>query len=90
MSNRSIRCPNFVDAYLLGAWHLAYNLTAKLPETPEPMKVYFPKYGKRLGIKQEWYYIATEFLKDGIRKNPRDYRVYFDLGYGIYENKLLI
>ena len=80
--------PNFVDAYLLGAWHLAYNLTAKLPETPEPMKVYFPKYDKRLGVKQEWYYVAAEFLKDGIRKNPRDYRVYFDLGYGIYENKL--
>ena len=80
--------PNFVDAYLLGAWHLAYNLTAKLPDTPEPVKVFHPKYKKRLGIKEEWYYVAADFLKDGIRKNPRDYRVYFDLGYAIYENKL--
>ena len=80
--------PNFVDAYLLGAWHLAYNLTAKLPNTPEPMKKFHPKYKKRLGVKEEWYYVATDFLKDGIRKNPRDYRVYFDLGYAIYENKL--
>lgn len=80
--------PNFVDAYLLGAWHLAYNLTAKLPVTPEPQKEFHPKYKKRLGIREEWYYVATDFLKDGIRKNPRDYRLYFDLGYAIYENKL--
>lgn len=80
--------PNFVDAYLVGAWHLAYNLTAKLGETPEPLKKYSPKYKRRLSAKEEWYYIAAEFLKDGIRKNPREYRLYFDLGYAIYESKL--
>ena len=81
--------PNFVDAYLLGAWHLSYNLTAQLPDTPEPVKKFHPKYKKRLGIKEEWYYVAADFLKDGIKKNPRDYRLYFDLGYAIYENKLI-
>ncbi len=80
--------PNFVDAYLLGAWHLAYNLTAKLPDTPEPQKVFSVKYKRRVGPKEEWYFIAADFLKDGIRKNPREYRLYFDLGYGIYETKL--
>ncbi len=80
--------PNFVDAYLLGAWHLAYNLTAKLQNTPEPLKKFYPKYKKRLGIKEEWYYVAADFLRDGIDKNPRDYRLYFDLGFSIYENKL--
>lgn len=80
--------PNFVDAYLLGSWHLAYNITAKLPETPEPQKVWNDKYKKRLGAKEEWYYIAADFLKDGIRNNHRDYRLYFDLGYSIFENKL--
>ncbi len=80
--------PSFVDAYLLGAWQLAYNLTAKLPHTPEPMKEFHPKYKKRLGVREEWYYVAADFLKDGIDKNPRDYRLYFDLGYAIYENKL--
>ena len=80
--------PSFVDAYLLGAWHLAYNLTAKLPDTPEGAKEFHEKYKKRLGYKEEWYYIGADFLKDGIRKNPRDYRLYFDLGYSIYENKL--
>lgn len=80
--------PNFVDAYLLGAWHLSYNLTAMLPDTPEPLKKLHPKYKKRLGVKEEWYYIAADFLKDGARKNPRDYRLYFDLGYAIYLTKL--
>lgn len=78
----------FVDAYLLGAWHMGYNIPAKLPETPEPLKEWHPKYKVRVGLKEEWYYIASDFLKDGIRKNPRDYRLYFDLGYAIYEIKL--
>jgi len=80
--------PNFIDAYLLGSWHLAYNLTAKLPETPEALKEYSEKYKRRLGVKEVWYYVAADFLKDGIRKNPREYKLYFDLGYAIYETKL--
>ena len=80
--------PNFIDAFLLGAWHMAYNITAKLEMTPEPEKEWNPKYNRRLGRKEEWYYIAADFLKDGIRKNPRNYKLYFDLGYGIYDQKV--
>jgi hypothetical protein len=80
--------PNFVDAYLVGAWHLAYNATAKMPDTPEPLKKYYPKYGVRLGEKELYYYLAIDFLKDGIHKNPRNYKLYFDLGFGIYNLKL--
>ena len=80
--------PNFIDAYLLGAWHLAYNATAKMPDTPEPLKKYSPKYGVRMGEKELYYYLAIDFLKDGILKNSRDYRLYFDLGFGIYNLKL--
>ena len=80
--------PHFVDAYLLGAWHLAYNVTSQIAETPEIDKEYSEKYKKRLGKKDFFYYSATDFLKGGIRNNPRDYRIYFDLGYSIYELKL--
>lgn len=80
--------PTFIDAYLLGSWHMAYNITAKLPDTPEPQKEFFEQYNKRLGLKEAWYYRGVEFLKDGIYKNPRDYRLYFDLGYSIFETKL--
>jgi len=80
--------PTFVDAYLLGAWHLAYNITAKMPATPEPLKKYNPKYGVRMGEKEHYYYMAVDFLKDGIWKNPRNYKLNFDLGFAIYNLKL--
>jgi tetratricopeptide (TPR) repeat protein len=80
--------PNFVDAYLIGAWHLAYNLTAQMSETPGYLKEYVPEFGEWVGNKERAYYAAVNFLKDGIRNNPRDYRLYFDLGYAIYDEKL--
>jgi len=80
--------PHFVDAFLLGSWHLAYNQTAKMLDTPEPLKEWHPKYRVRLGEKERYYYLAVDFLKDGIRKNPRNYKLYFDLGFGIYRQKL--
>lgn len=80
--------PEFVDAFLLGAWHLAYNATAQMKDTPEPLKVYYPQYQARLGAKERYYYQGIDFLKDGIRKNPRNYKLYFDLGYAIYQVKL--
>jgi hypothetical protein len=80
--------PTFVDAYLLGAWHLAYNATAKMMDTPEPLKKWNDKYKARVGEKETYYYLAVDFLEDGVRKNPRNYKLYFDLGYGIYNLKL--
>ena len=80
--------PTFVDAYMLGAWHLAYNITAGLPETPESEKIFDPKAGRRIGQKESFYYYAADFLKDGIWNNPKDYRLYFDLGFRIYHEKL--
>ena len=80
--------PNFVDAYQIGAWHLAYNATAHMLDTPEPLKEWNSKYKARIGEKELYYYLGIDFLKDGIRKNPRDYRLYFDLGFAIYNLKL--
>ena len=80
--------PNFVDAYLIGAWHLAYNLTAQMSDTPGYLKEYVPELGAWVGNKERAYYAAANFLKDGIRNNPRDYRLYFDLGYAVYAEKL--
>lgn len=80
--------PNFVEAYLIGAWHLAYNATAKLPDTPQHLKKWNPKYNACLGEKETFYYLGIDFLKRGIRHNPREYKLYFDLGFAIYKNKL--
>jgi len=80
--------PNFVDAYLLGSWHLAYNVTAKMPETPPALKQWHPSYQACVGEKETYYYIAADFLKDGVRNNPRNYKLYFDLGFAVYNEKL--
>lgn len=80
--------PNFVDAYLLGAWHLAYNATAKMADTPQGSKKWDAKHLACVGEKERYYYLAVDFLKDGVQKNPYNYQLYFDLGFEIYKNKL--
>ncbi len=80
--------PHFIDAYLLGAWHVAYNVTAKLDDTPENLKVWSDEYGTCVGEKESFYYWAAEFLQSGIEHNPRNYKLPFDLGFAIYKNKL--
>ncbi len=80
--------PNFVDAYLVGAWHMSYNFTAELPDTPVELRKYDAEYGKRVGEKERLYYMGVNFLLDGIQKNPSNYKLYFDLGFAIYGQKL--
>jgi tetratricopeptide (TPR) repeat protein len=80
--------PQFVDAYLLGSWHLAYNVTAKMQETPYNQRVWNDRHQACIGKKNQYYYFAIEFLRDGISHNEHDYRLYFDLGFGIYKEKL--
>lgn len=80
--------PNFIDAYLLGAWHLGYNATAAMEYTPFPLRKWSDKYQDCLGEQEKYYYLAIDFLKDGIRNNPRNYKLFFDLGFGMYREKL--
>lgn len=80
--------PHFVDAYLLGAWHLSYNVTAKMTDTAQALREWDPEFRACVGEKERYYYIAANFLKDGIRNNPRNYKLYFDLGFAVYSEKL--
>ncbi len=80
--------PSFVDAYLMGAWHLAYNIPAALEFTPEELKEWSERRQRWMGVREHWYFAGVDLLKDGAWNNPRDFRLYFDLGYSIYENKL--
>jgi tetratricopeptide (TPR) repeat protein len=80
--------PGFIDAYLISAWHLAYNVTAKMQDTPPSLRTWHPEYDKCLGKKESYYFGAVEFLKKGIRKNPRSYKLYFELGLTLYKMKL--
>lgn len=80
--------PQFIEAYLVGAWHLSYNATAQMPDTPWPQREWHPVHEQCLGEKERFYYYGIEFLREGIRRNPRNYKLYFDLGFGIYKQKL--
>ncbi|MBW7864816.1 MAG: hypothetical protein H3C30_10445 [Candidatus Hydrogenedentes bacterium] len=80
--------PHFIEAYLIGAWHLAYNATAKMYDTPWAQREWDPRYNACVGEKERYYYLAIDFLKDGIRRNPRNYKLFFDLGFGVYNQKL--
>lgn len=80
--------PNFVEAYLLGAWHMAYNATAKLPPTPPSALKWHPRFKVCLGEKELYYYLAADFLKGGIINNRQNYKLYFDLGLTVYDEKL--
>ncbi|HNT88768.1 MAG TPA: hypothetical protein PKL84_12980, partial [Candidatus Hydrogenedentes bacterium] len=80
--------PKFVDAYLVGAWHLGYNLTAGMGETKPQDKEWLPKHRALVGEKEKFYYLAVDYLDDGIRNNPREYKLYFEQGFVHYRNKI--
>ncbi len=66
--------PHFIEAYALGAWHLAYNVT-----------VTFRSKEKKL----EYIYKGVHFLEKGIKGNPRSAKLYAELGFTMYFRKLL-
>lgn len=80
--------PQFIDAYLIGAWHLAYNASAKYSDTAPALRKWNSEFEVCIGQKELYYYQGADLLKQGIRHNPRDYRLYFDLGFGIYNEKI--
>ncbi|RJP14005.1 MAG: hypothetical protein C4520_21885 [Candidatus Abyssobacteria bacterium SURF_5] len=65
--------PHFIEAYALGAWHLAYNVTVMFHSAEERMKY----------IEQ-----GVSLLKKGIKNNPRSSKLYAEMGFTIYFRKL--
>ncbi len=67
--------PHFIEAYSMGSWHLAYNITASFSEDEQDLV-------------QDYINQGIELLEQGIRNNPRKYHLYFDLGFTMYYLKL--
>jgi hypothetical protein len=65
--------PHFIEAYALGAWHLAYNVTVTVHSTEDKMMY----IDQGIGL-----------LEKGIKSNPRNSKLYFELGYTMYFIKL--
>lgn len=64
--------PNFLQAWELGGWHLAYNMSS---------------YTKDARQAEQFIDEGIKFLKRGIAKNRNEWELYFNLGW-IYYNKL--
>jgi len=65
--------PHFIEAWKVGAWHLAYNAWVTVDTLEE---------------KQAFVQKGILFLQDGIKRNPRNHELYFDLGFSMYFVKL--
>ena len=64
--------PHFLDAWILWAWHIGYNLSASVKE-PE--------------IKEKCYWADVNILKEGIKFNQDKYDLFFECGW-VYYHKL--
>ncbi|MCM8818341.1 MAG: hypothetical protein NC915_02535 [Candidatus Omnitrophica bacterium] len=63
--------PNDINAYVLGGWFLINGIA--------------PKYqGKKKELIKNF---AVEFMKEGIKNNPYDYRLYWELAWFYYNEK---
>lgn len=67
--------PSFLEAYSLGAWHLAYNVPVALPD-------------ERKGETEVFIQQGVDLLKDGVKSNPHTYFLYFELGFSMYYVKI--
>jgi len=65
--------PHFIDAWAVGAWHLAYNAGVTVDTLEE---------------KREFVNKGIAFLQDGIKRNPHHYQLYYELGFPMYFVKL--
>ncbi len=66
--------PHFLEAWELGAWHLAYNCYAYADSAGDPNK-------------ERYIDESIRFLKQGVARNRDVYDLWFNLGW-IYYNKL--
>jgi tetratricopeptide (TPR) repeat protein len=64
--------PHFIEAYALGAWHLAYNVTVVFPSAED---------------KQKYIGMGIHFLEKGLKSNPRSSKLYGEMGYTMYFRK---
>ena len=64
--------PHFLEAWELGAWHMAYNLYA---------------YADGMPHRQQYIEQGIRFIKEGLARNRNVYDLWFNLGW-IYYHKL--
>ena len=70
--------PEYIEGWVMGGWHMAYNMAYELPKTPNLTPTMKNK------IELEWVYRGIEFLKSGTELNPENAQLYFEIGWTYY------
>lgn len=70
--------PEWLEGWELGSWHMAYNVTYQIIESPFLSQ---PQKDKEVAW---WFDRSTRMLKSGIVLNSDNYRLYFYLGWTYY------
>jgi len=70
--------PTFINAWVMGGWHMAYNMSLELPK----VQGLTPQLSKKREL--EWVFRGLDFLKAGIILNPGNAKLHFEIGWTYY------
>jgi len=70
--------PEYINGWVMGGWHMAYNMSLELPN----VKSLSPQLRKKIEMK--WIFRGINFLKSGAQLNPNNAKLYFEIGWTYY------
>ncbi len=70
--------PEYINGWIMGGWHMAYNMSLELPN----VRSLSPQLRKK--IEMNWIFRGIDFLKAGSQLNPDDAKLYFEIGWTYY------
>jgi hypothetical protein len=70
--------PEYIDGWVMGGWHMAYNMSLSVPSTPNMS----PQLRRK--IEEKWVYRGLAFLKAGVIMNPENSKIYFEVAWTYY------
>ncbi len=70
--------PDFIDGWIMGGWHMAYNMSLELPKVRNLSAL------MRQKIELRWVYKGIRFLKSGAAMNPKNPALPFEIGWTYY------
>jgi hypothetical protein len=67
--------PRSIPYWEMSAWHMAWNASAAAMQDETQ-----PSEALRIRAQRQYFQIGKNFLESGIRNNPDNYKLYFELG----------
>ncbi len=70
--------PEYIDGWVMGGWHMAYNMSLSVPKSPNLS----PQLCRK--VEEKWVYQGLDFLKAGAMMNPESHKIYFEIAWTYY------